>query len=166
MIANSTRLTLLWLLFERDLCVEESAVQSGISPHHASTLLSSMAAKGLIIAERHNRRVVYRPHLHGPQDQLLTALKKEKNLKTSYADIIAQATAFTHERRIQIARTLSAATRTFEELRNLTGLTSQAQTRHLRKLLRRGVVEKNGELYRLQKPSSSLAKHLLSMAVR
>ena len=166
MIASSTRLAILWLLFEKELCVEEIAAQIGISPQHASTLLSSMAAKNLLITERHNRKVVYRPSLHGSQNPLLTALKKEKLRKTTHADIIAQATAFTHERRIQIARTLSTVPLTFEELQNRTGMTVPAQTRHLRKLLRRDVVQETSEFYSLKKPVTPLAEHLLSMAVR
>lgn len=165
-IANKTRLNILWLLFDSDLYVEELAVQSEISPQHASKLLSSMAAKKLITPERRNRHVFYRPHHHGPKKQLLAALKAEKHHKTPHDVIIHHATAFTHDRRIQLARTLAASPRTFDELLTQTGMTGSAQTRHLRKLLHRHVLSKTNGVYRLQNPSSPLAKHLLSIAVR
>jgi len=166
LIANNTRLNMLWMLFDADLCVEDAAVQTEISPQHASNLLSLMASKHLLISERQNRRVVYRPHLDGPQKQLLAVLKQEKRHKESHENIIAHATAFTHERRIQLARTLSAVPCTFTELQSRTGMTPPAQTRHLRKLVRRNVIFRDGALYRLHKPATPLAKYLLSMAVR
>ena len=165
-IANNTRLNMLWLLFETDLCVEDVAIQSQISPQHTSNLLSLMTSKFLLISERQNRRVIYRPHLGGPQKQLLVALKREKRHKTSHENIIAHATAFTHERRIQLARTLAAGPCTFNELQSRTGMKPPAQTRHLRKLVRRNVLSRDGDIYRLYKPASPLAKHLLSMAVK
>ena len=166
LIANTTRLNLLWVLFETELCVEEAAIRGKISPQHASKLLSFMASKHLVISERRNRRVFYRPDLDGPQKQLLSALKQEKGLKTSHDKIIAYATAFTHERRIQLARTLSAVPCTFTELQSRTGMTPAAQTRHLRKLVRRNVLSRSGDIYSLHKPTSPLAKHLLLMAVK
>ncbi len=165
-IANTTRLNMLWLLFETDLCVEEMAIRSGISSQHASKLLSFMASKNLLISERRNRLVIYRPHFDGPQKQLIAVLKQEKQHKTSHETIIAHATAFTHERRIQLARTLYAVPCTFNELHSRTGMTLPALTRHLRKLVRRNVLSKDGDIYRLNKPASPLAKHRLSMAVR
>jgi DNA-binding HxlR family transcriptional regulator len=169
-IANQTRLHLLWTVMDDlEKCVALLATTAGISEHNASHQLNILQSCHLVIPHRKENRVIYMSPETSPDPftrSLLVALKTCKANQVSFDTIIKQATAFTHDRRIQIARCLSSAEHDFDSLVQKTGMTVPALTRHLRKLIRRNVVEKKGTMYRLIKPLEALSACLLKQAVR
>ena len=168
-IANKTRLQLLWKVFqEEELSVQDLAIQTGTSEQNASNQLRILAAKELIHPYRRNREVFYKPARPSTERVriLLPVLKTCHAQEISFQVIVHQATAFTHERRIQIARCLVASDETFESLLKKTGMTTPSQNRHLRKLLRRNVIRKQSKAYQLCEPDSKLSQCLLKLATK
>lgn len=168
-LAHSTRLQLLWNVFEdTELCVRDLSLRTGISEANASIQLRALAAKELITPKRGKLKVFYKP-IGRPETlcakTLLPALRNCHDNKMSFEAIIHEATAFTHERRIQIARCLAVSDETFTSLLNKTGMTIPALNRHLKKLSDRNVIEKQGKVYQLLQPDSMLARCLLKLAV-
>ena len=169
-IANDTRLRLLWLVFQKkNLCVNDISNKAKISPHNGSHQLAILAEAGFIEPIRKNRAVFYRP-AKSPRTQatqnLLSALHCCYEQEVTFSVIIHQATAFTHERRIQIVRCLSRSDRGFYGLLIKTGMTEPAQIRHLRKLTTRGFVQKKNNLITLLPPSDDFSQCLLNLAIR
>ncbi len=164
-IASETRLKLLDLILENSgHCVEELAQLAGMSAPNASNQLSLLAGCGLIDSVRKQQKVIYRP-AENP-NSLLMPLRQCAINGTAHRLIIQHATAFTHERRIQIARCLAGGGKSFDSLLKKTGMTVPAQTRHLKKLLKRNVLAKSNEMYRLNTPPDDLSKALLALAIR
>ncbi len=169
-LAHSTRLQLLWAIFEDgDLCVRDLALQTGISAPNASNQLQALSEKELIIPTRDKLKIFYQP-VKRPETlcakALLPALKDCQDNDVSFKKIIHEATAFTHERRIQVVRCLAASDETFGSLIKKTGMTTPSLNRHLKKLFDRKVVQKQGKVYQLQQPGSMLARCLLKLAVQ
>ncbi len=169
-IANTTRLQLLWGIFdEEELCVRELALRAGISASNASNQLQELAAKEFIIPKRGKQKVFYKP-CPLPDTTcaraLLPALRICHDHSIAFQTILTQATAFTHERRIQIVRCLTVSEETFDSLLNKTGMTPPALNRHLRKLIRRRVIVKQDRIYQMQRPKSDLARCLLTLATQ
>jgi len=168
-IANTTRLQLLWEVFNgEELSVQDLAIQAGTSKQNASNQLRALAAKEFIRPYRGKREVFYKPARPSAEcvRQLLPILRKCHAQSLPSQAIIHQATAFTHERRIQIVRCLTASDETFESLLKRTGMTAPSQSRHLRKLLRRNVIHKQNKAYQLSHPDSKLAQCLLKLAAK
>jgi len=169
-IANETRLHLLWVVFENNgLCVQDAAEKVNISSQNGSHQLSLLAAAKLLEPTREKQKVFYRPTADpetAEAKHLLSLLLQCHSDKTSFKTIIHFATAFTHERRIQIVRCLSQSDRSFESLLKKTGMTTPSQVRHLRKLRQRGFVKKQNGALALNRPESDFALGLLHMAVR
>jgi DNA-binding transcriptional ArsR family regulator len=169
-IAHTTRLKLLWDIFEdRKLCVRDLANRTGISEPNASNQLKALAAKELIEAKRGKLMVFYRPSSQpeNPYAQrLLPTLHSCKENKVPFEAIIHAATAFTHERRIQIVSCLAAADESFDSLLKKTGMTTPALNRHLKKLIDRDIIHKSGRIYKIRQPGSSLARCLLGIATQ
>jgi len=169
-IAQSTRLQLLWSVFEdEELCVQDLALQAGISAPNASNQLQALADKELITPKRGKLKVIYKPVLR-PETFcakiLLPALKECQNKKVSFQTVIRKATAFTNERRIQIVRCLAVSDESFNSLIKKTGMTTSSLSRHLKKLLNRNFIQKKGKVYQLRQPNSILAHGLLKLAVQ
>ncbi|MEN7973663.1 MAG: metalloregulator ArsR/SmtB family transcription factor, partial [Verrucomicrobiota bacterium] len=143
-LASETRLDLLQHLFgQGELCVSELAALTGISPHNASTQLRALNARGLVTSRRENQKVIYRAEANKELDDapaLLKAVRDAFAKKTPRRTVFHLCTGFTHERRIELARVLSAAPRTFGELRGCTGISGSALALHLEKLSARGFV--------------------------
>ncbi|MBC8207448.1 MAG: winged helix-turn-helix transcriptional regulator [Kiritimatiellales bacterium] len=119
-LAHSTRLQLLWNVFEdEELCVREVAIYTGISEPNASNQLRELAAKELIIRKRGKLKVFYKP-TGRPEPlfvkTLIPVLKRCHDDEVSFETIIHDATAFTHDRRIQIARCLAASDEAVDSL--------------------------------------------------
>ena len=167
-LAHSTRLQLLWdVLNEQELCVRELALQAGISDPNASNQLQALAAKELIVPKRGKLKVFYKPN-NRPKalcaKNLLPALKNCQNHDVSFETVIREATAYTHERRIQIVRCLAASDESFDSLLKKTGMKIPSLNRHLKKLIDRNVIQKEGKVYQLRQPDSMLAQCLLELA--
>ncbi len=150
-VACETRLRLLWELFEhRELSVNEARFLIGVSQPCASTQLKTLSRCGLIIFRREDMRVIYRAEANSAirfAPEVLDALRICFERSVSFDAVIRQATAFTHERRIEIVRALNGTPLSFIKLLATTGMSSTALSRHLDKLERRGVVKRAEGLY-------------------
>ncbi len=166
-IASETRLKLLWQLFETgELCVQELVERTGISRPNASNQLRALNARGLITPRREDMRVIYRAEANteiGFAEPLLTTLRTCFDCSMTFKTIIQQATAFTHERRIEIVRALDGKKLQFHELLEATALSSAALSRHLRKLEDRGIVRGIGGQYRLSRTGNPLGRTLVKI---
>jgi len=167
-IANSTRLKLLWLLFERDeLCVSQLQSLSGMTQSNASNQLKLLNSQGLILSRRKKMNVIYRAEAAADAADaaaLLRALKHCHAESVPFTAVIRQATAFTHERRIEIVCALDKSPRSFNELIEATGMGSSALSRHLRKLESRGVVQSAAGSYDVSRPDTAFGSAVLKIA--
>lgn len=167
-IACETRLQLLWHLFEGgELSVNPARLLVGISQPNASAQLRALGERGLIIPRREDMRVIYRAEANSAKafaPELLGALQKCFEQSVPFKTIIRQATAFTHERRIEIVRALNGKQLSFAKLLDATGMSSAALSRHLNKLERRGFVKRRGGVYRLGSPGNTLGRTLMKCA--
>lgn len=167
-IAGETRLKLLWLLFDHgEIHVEALAERAGISICNASNQLRRLSSRGLISPRREKMRVIYRTEANEALEAapvLLEALRDCHAKKVAFKTIIRMATAFTHERRIEIVKALKGRARDFNELQKMTGMSGSALSRHLEKLERRGFVNYRDGRFRLSAPGNALGRALLKLA--
>lgn len=168
-IANETRLKLLWRLFQlEDSCMGQLARSVGVKEPAASSGLRALSARGLIGSERRGLYVFYKPEVNAEVEHaelVLTALRRCYDDIVPFKQVIHQATAFTHPRRIEIVRALEKGALDDLELSFKTQISIPALHRHLRKLRARGfIIKKNGKLT-LQVPSDQLAAALLTAAL-
>jgi DNA-binding transcriptional ArsR family regulator len=168
-LSCETRLELLRLLFEKgELCVSELARLTGTTSHNASTQLRALNARGLISPRREKLRVIYRAEANAETASapvLLEALRAAFTKKTPIRTIFHICTAFTHPRRIEIARSLTKAPQqTFGEMLDDTAMSSSALATHLEKLLSRGFVKKREGRYGLVRLKDPLRRVLLQAA--
>lgn len=167
-LANETRLQLLWTLFTHgELCVNQLMELTGISRTNASNQLRLLSEHGLVVSRRENMNVIYRAEANTAMrfaPPLLTALKSGFNHSMSFKSIIRQATAFSHGRRIEIIQALKGESHSFDELKDATGMSSAALSRHLMKLEKRSFVMRNEKRYRYGKPGNTLGKVLVKLA--
>jgi len=168
-IACETRLKLLWALFrEEELCVSSAAECVGMGDAQASIQLRSLNARGLISSRRKKMRVFYRPEANVAVDfapQLLGGLHACYVRRMAHAAVIRQATAFTHERRIEVVRALDCAPMDWNDLVAITGMSDTALFSHLGKLRNRGLVKKGGDRYMLSWPENRFGALLLRVAL-
>ena len=166
-VACETRLQLLWHIFEEgELSVNPARFLVGLSQPSASAQLRALAERGLIIPRREDMRVIYRAEANSAVSfapELLEALRECYERSMPLKTIIRQATAFTHERRIEIVRALRGKMMSSSELLDATGMSSTALSRHLNKLERRGFVKRIAGLYRLSIPGNRLGRTLMKL---
>jgi len=168
-IACETRLQLLWHIFEGgELSVNSARFLTGISQPSASAQLRALGERGLIISRRENMRVIYRAEANSAlafAPELLEMLRNCFEQAVPFKTIIRQATAFTHERRIEIVRALNGKLLSFAELLEVTGMSSTALSRHLNKLERRSFVKRTKGSYCLVTPGNVLGRTLMKCAL-
>ena len=164
-VACETRLQLLWHIFaEGELSVNPARALVGISQPSASAQLRALADRGLVIPRREDMRVIYRAEANRAVSfapELLEALRICFERSMSFKAVIWQATAFTHERRIEIVRALNKTPLSFAKLLEATGMSSTALSRHIDKLERRGFVKRTGGIYRLGRTGNTLGRTLM-----
>ncbi|MCK5675744.1 MAG: winged helix-turn-helix transcriptional regulator [Verrucomicrobia bacterium] len=167
-IANETRLQLLWHLFtDGELCVTQLSRKVNVGQPTASNQLRALSARGLITPRREKKNVIYRAEANNGVDfapEQLEALRKCHEQSMSLKTVIRQATAFTHERRIEIVRALNSKILPFYELRGITGMSPAALSRHLEKLEARRFIKKTDGLYRIVCPGNPLGRTLIEIA--
>jgi len=167
-IACETRVKLLWLIFQgEELSVQELAEMAEISLSNASNQLRRLSSRGLISFRREKMRVIYRAEANESLDaapMLLDALRACNERNTSFKTVMQMATAFTHERRIEIVNALQGRRKPFHELTEKTGISPSALSRHLDKLERRGFVKYRDGCYLLSTPGNPLGRTLLRLA--
>jgi DNA-binding transcriptional ArsR family regulator len=168
-LASPVRLRILQVLLRgREKTVSALAAEVGISTMLASRYLRSLGARGLLAARRQSRWVYYRPaadpSVYG-STELLRALRKTlRGGRGPIDSAFRQATAFTHPRRIAIARALAAGALATTTLARRTGISRIALRRHLAKLSRRGLVKEQNGTWQLVRPRGSLATVLVRLA--
>jgi len=156
------------LILSPDQSVSEVARRLCVPPAVVTQYLRALNARGLLAARRQGKYVYYRP---SADESVLGAVVLLQALQETFATkkdpvemIFRQATAFTHPRRLDIVRTLQNEPLGGKHLRAATGMSQVALTRHLRKLVSRGVVMFDGRKYRCTTPRHPLTKVLLRLA--
>lgn len=167
-IACETRLKRLWHIFDAgEIHVEALANRTGISISNASNQLRHLSSRGLIAPRREKMRVFYRAEANESLEiapTLLNAIRVCYSKKVTFKTMVRMATAFTHERRIEIVKALKGSSRDLYELQNMTAMSGPALSRHLDKLERRGVVKYRNRQFRLSTPGNALGCTLLKPA--
>ena len=170
-LASPVRLRMLRVLFrDGEMTVSAVAGKVGISCILASYYLRALGARGLLASRRKGRWVYYRPagdpSVHGA-DELLRALRKAlKNGQKPIDAAFRHATAFTHPRRIEIARALADKPLPVASLVRRTRISRFALQRHLVKLLRRGLVKEKEGYWHLVRSREPLTSALMRLACR
>lgn len=168
-IACETRLKLLWVLFrEKELCVSDAAECVRIGNAQTSLQLHALNERGLICFRREKMQVYYRPEANELVEfapQLLEALRQCYERQMAHATVIRHATAFTHERRIEVVRALDRTTMSWNDLAIETGMSESSLFLHLGKLEKRGFVVKTGDAWQLTRPQNRFGAHLLRIAL-
>lgn len=168
-LANQTRLRLLFKIIRcAPLSVAQLAAQTNTQIANASIQLKELHTYGLIAPYRRKQSVYYAIRNLPPElypRLLLPALIHTAKLNTSHAEIIHLATAFTHQRRVEIARMLSGHPQTTAKLLDSSNIKRSALNRHLSKLINRGFVVRNESAYCLHCPEKELGKALLRAAL-
>ncbi len=168
-LAGPTRLELLRRILETpDPCVTELAEALDISETRASQELRRLQARGLVQAARVGRHMRYRPV---PDPNVASAKPLLAAMKTALAPCSPEldeqtfgvARAFSHERRLSIARALLNGPRLAVELHDGLGIPSMALHRHLRTLRAGGVVRRSKGRWELAPNPHPLAKTMKSL---
>lgn len=168
-LSNEQRLRLLWKLFqlgEGNVTALGEAV--GLKEPLASAYLRALNARGLISSERRRNYVFYKPEANPEVEhagQMLGSLRHCYEDLMPLARITYHMTAFTHPRRVDIVRALSQGEADDVRLSVQTRISPLALYRHIKKLVARGYVEKNGRELRLVEQGEGLAQDLLSIVV-
>lgn len=169
-IASKTRLQILWHLFEKgELTVSECSQLTRMSLSNTSFQLKMLCESGLVIFRREKMEVFYRAEANGAvkfAPDALAALRNCYDRGVSFKTVIYHATAFTHERRIEIFRALHGRSLSAQALQESTGMSSSAFSRHLNKLVRRGYVKRRGGICRIGGAGNALGRTLLKLATR
>jgi len=165
-LANEARLRILKLLMQGpELCVSNIAQLEGMTIVVASRHLRLLHESGLVVQAREGKWTFYKavaPRESFLAHKIYKPLKIQLlNSKNQIPKLLKSATAFTHPRRIEIVKMLSGTPQTFDALQDLCTISSRAMTRHLDKLLSRGLVQKNPDNYRLLSGKTEFEKILL-----
>lgn len=164
-VSHEGRLKLLQLLLEGgELCVNELMMGTEMTQPNASIQMKTLYMAGLVRFRREEMNVIYRAEADSRvacAEEMLNALEICFKNAVSFKSIRFQITAFTHERRIEVARMLREAPLSFIELQDRCAMTSSALSRHLLKLEARRVVRWDGNLYRISDPPERLGRTLL-----
>jgi len=167
-VACTTRLQLLWAMFEHgELSVNDAQFIVGVSQPCASNQLKTLNHCGLIVYRREDMRVIYRAEANSAicfASDVLDALRICFEQSLSLEAVIREATAFTHERRIEIVRVLNGNPLSYSELLEATGMSSTALSRHLDKLERRDFVKRIEGVYGMSASDWALGSTLLRLA--
>jgi DNA-binding transcriptional ArsR family regulator len=135
----------------------------------ATLALRALQARGLLHARRQGKRVLYAAipdPLVVHSSPLLDHVRHALDSGTRAADVVRSMTAFTHVRRMFIARALSDGPLTVTALSARCAISPQALYRHVAKLQRRGLVEPAAHgTWRLATPSSALLRGLLHLVL-
>jgi len=166
-LANAGRLSCLReVLAQPGLNVGTLARRLKVSEHHASMMLRALQSRGLIRPIRQSRWVYYYPMpdpLVKSAAPILAALRKK--LLTKRVDefsIIRILTAFTHPRRLAILAYLhERGAQATPDICVPLGISQQALSRHLRKLIVRRLILYEEGRYCLRPTGDVLARTLL-----
>lgn len=168
-LSGRTRIELLRLVVDRpDLSVAELAAQLKISVPRASQELRRLQSRGLIQAVRTGVHVRYRPvpdRLVSTAAPLLQAMQETFRQFPPAADdqSLRIAVAFSHERRLALARLLLPGAMDIQSLEEMAGLARNPLNRHLRILREGGVIRRSGKILAIADNPHPLAHGLLEI---
>ena len=149
-LSDENRLRLLWRLMPGgEMSMTRLAESVGLSASSASKHLRALNSRGLIKAERRGLYLFYSAEANAGVDhaaELLEALRTCYSNAVSHSQIIRLATAFTHPRRIAIARALNGEGMPEAVLSVKTHISPESLFRHIKKLEKRGFIKKVGEI--------------------
>jgi len=171
-LANHNRLRLLqYLLAHPDESVSRVAERAGLRLSLASQYLRALNARGILSVSRRGVWVHYRvaPDPTVPETSLLVdALRRELNgSRRSVEQAFSSLTAFTHQRRVRLVWLLGRTEGLRRaELRQRSDMSSDALSRHLAKLTRRGIVVEEDGVWSLGSPRGPLARALTAIAAQ
>ncbi len=168
-LAHRRRLKILAAVCEeKRATVGRIARRVSLPPAKTSLLLRQLQARGLIGVRRRGRWVDYEPtpdpsvpHAAALLHAILPMLPHE----SEYGRAISTLTAFTHPRRLCLLRALAEGPQSPSALRGRCALSYPALFRHLRKLMRRGFVQKPAGLYSLSPLRDPLSQALLTLSL-
>jgi predicted transcriptional regulator len=168
-LANQTRLRLLFEIIQSaPLSVDQLSVRTNILITSASMQLKELHTYGLIAPYRRKQSVYYVIRNLPPEIYprlLLRPLINAAKSDTDPAKIIHLATAFTHQRRVELVRLLAKKPQTTGALLDSSNIKRSALSRHLCKLKRRSFVLQNDSVYRLISQKNKLGAALLKAAL-
>jgi DNA-binding transcriptional ArsR family regulator len=167
-LANQTRLDILrHLLNGMELCVCDIALEHDLTRPSASKHIRLLAEYGFLETKPSGKWLLCRtcrPTKEDPLYDLWKALSKKLRADESQRnEIYRSVTAFTHERRGCIIRLLQEKSLPLEQLVSASDISAIALNRHLEKLISRGLVAENGNIYRFTPPSDPILKSLLKL---
>jgi len=165
-LANKTRLDILQnLMCNAERCVLHVARANNLTEVVASQHLRLLHEHGFLQVERKSKWTFYRagaPLKGSYAEHIFEPLKKRLMSKNSSKDdILRLFTAFTHPRRIEIAKALLIRDHKFEELISACDISRQALYRHLDKLISRNFISQNNGAYQIIRSRKGLKKVLL-----
>jgi len=168
-IANQTRLEMFHLLLRQPGQTVSGVAKELRQPLSlTSEYLRVLEARGLLTARRSGRWVKYQPSAVTSRNTtaaLVAAMRATFQRETKPVQTIFRlATAFTHQRRIEIFRVLQVGPRTPGQLQAVIRMSRRALLRHLRKLEARGFVTRRGRLYALSHRGDGLGCELARLA--
>jgi len=168
-LANETRIRLLFeIIRSAPLSVSELATRIHALENGVSTHLRELHTYGLISPNRLSQSVYYSIRTTPPETYpkiVLPALLDCEKSETKPSAIIHQATAFTHQRRIEIVRLLSKKPLPSKSILDSSNIKPSALARHLSKLKTRGVITQVGFAFHLSPQRNNLGAALLEAAL-
>ncbi len=168
-IAQKTRLALLReLILNPGLNVTELTLSVDRTESAVSMHLKQLHTAGLVVPYRQDQQVLY--SVEAPANarfalQILPFLIKTLEKEAAYDPIIRMATAFTHQRRIEILRLLRTGPQSADYLMEKTKMKRSSFYRQIHKLEGRGFISQAGADYGISCPNTPLAKALLKAAL-
>ena len=170
-VSQENRLRLLWTLFaDGELCVQRLSSGLEMTQPNTTLQLQILLSAGLVRFRREKMNVIYRAEADSRfvcSEQLMAGLRACYDDSVPIRTVMRQATALTHERRIEIARALKkAGCLSYNQLMDRSQMNSSALSRHLHKLQSRGFVVKDQGVYSLAIPPVAFGVLLLNLACR
>lgn len=169
MLSGKTRLDLLRLVLDRSgQTVTVLAAQLKISLPRASQELRRLQSRGLLQAIRTGVHVQYLSvpdRLVSTAGPLLLAMQETFRRFPPSEDeqTLRIATAFSHSRRLILARLLLISPMNIQALEDIADMPRDALNRHLRKLREGGVIQRNGKMISIADNPHPLAQRLLEI---
>ncbi|MDZ8117167.1 ArsR/SmtB family transcription factor [Pontiella agarivorans] len=159
-LANPLRIEMLTLLStDSKLYVQRIGELLGCAEDIASKHLQRLGDGGFLRSWRRGRYLYYGINTEHP---LVAALLEEIDRpEADIGTILKSLTAFTHERRIQIVRSLMTEPKSVDALRVETGISGDALLRHLRKLEAREMVFHREGCWSVAVPRNRLRQWLM-----
>lgn len=159
-MANPVRLNMLAQLDQKPRQYVKAIAQTlGLAEDVASKNLQMLASAGFLEYERVGKYLYY--SLSVSDELLCPVLTEIRKKRFDVNRIMHMLTALTHERRVAIIKALCRGSVEWDVLRRQTRISRLAADRHLNKLMRRGWVQVEDDLWELLEPDNRLGRALI-----